>query len=139
MPHFSARAAVLLLVGAGLLRADTYLVLPFFNDSGRANIDWIGESIAESIREALSAQGMIAVSRQDRDEAFRRLSLQPSATLTLASVVRLGQSVDADEVVYGHFDLKAPADAARSRGSLQINSQVLDLKHLRQGPRFSEV
>lgn len=123
-----------------LLRADTYLVLPFFNDSGRANLNWIGESISEGIRDAVSAQGLLAVSRDDREEGCHRLALQCSGPpLTLASVVRVGQAVDADEVIYGHFDLKPAEDPKKSRGSLQIKAQVLDLKHLREGPRFTEL
>jgi len=139
MRFFSARAA-LLLFGVSLLRADTYLVLPFFNESGRPNLDWIGESIGEAILDGISSQGMLAVARDDREEAYHRLSLQPSGSpLTLASVVRLGQSVDAEEVIYGTFDLKAADDPKKSRGSLHIQAQILDLKQFRQGPRFSEV
>src|SRR5579884_332144 len=131
--------AALLLLGTSLLRADTYLVLPFFNDSGRANIDWIGESIADAVHDALTSASLLAVSRDDREEAYERLSLRSSAgPLTLASVVRIGQAVDADEVIYGHFDLKPADDPKKSRGSLKINAQVLDLKHLHEGPRFSE-
>ena len=32
------------------VRADTVLVLPFFNLSNSTNLDWIGESIAETVR-----------------------------------------------------------------------------------------
>ena len=46
-------------------RADTYLVLPFFNTSKSANLNWIGESLAETLRESLSSEGLITL---DRDE-----------------------------------------------------------------------
>lgn len=128
-----------LAVSAPLARADTYLVLPFFNDSGTASLTWIGESIADTIHDAVASQGLMAVSRDDREEAYHRLSLRSSAgALTVASVLRLGQAVDADEVIYGHFDLKPAGDPKKSRGSLSITAQVLDLKHLHEGPRFSE-
>ena len=124
---------------AALLRADTYLVLPFFNESGSANLNWIGESIADTIHDAVASQGLMVISRDDREETYHRLSLRSSAgPLTLASVMRIGQSADADEVIYGHFDLKAASDPKKSRGSLSISAQVLDLKHLHQGPAFSE-
>src|ERR1700694_6015199 len=67
-------------------RADTVLVLPFFNLSNSANLDWIGESFAETIRESLAGQGVLALSREDRQEAFRRLSIRPYALLTRASL-----------------------------------------------------
>ena len=51
-------------------RADTVLVLPFFNVSNSASLDWIGESIAETIRESLVAQGVLALDREDRQEGI---------------------------------------------------------------------
>src|ERR1700686_229856 len=86
-------------------RADTVLVLPFFNLSNSANLDWIGESFAETIRESLAAQGVLALTREDRQEAFRRLSVRPYALLTRASVIKLAESLDAGQVVLGQYSL----------------------------------
>jgi tetratricopeptide (TPR) repeat protein len=121
-------------------QAATYLVLPFFNVSKSSNLDWIGESLAESVREALSSEGLMALDRDDRIEAYSRLSLRPYTLLTKASVVKVGQELDAEQVVFGQYDLKTIADStAKSRGSLQITARVLDLKHIKQGPEFREV
>ena len=35
--------------------ADNFLVLPFFNSERSNNLDWVGESISEAIRDALAA------------------------------------------------------------------------------------
>jgi tetratricopeptide (TPR) repeat protein len=119
--------------------AENYLVLPFFNASRNTNLGWIGESVSESIREALSAQGVVTLEREERQEAYRRLGLRADANLTRATVVKIGQALDADHVVYGDFELQpAPAGAA-SRGSLKITAHVLDLRALSQGPEFSEI
>ena len=116
------------------------MVLPFFNLSKSANLNWIGESLAETLREALSSEGLMALDRDDRVEAYRRLSIRPYSLLTTASVVKLGEVVDAEQVVFGGFDLKAvPDSAVKSRGSLQITARFLDLKHMQQGPEFREV
>ena len=122
-----------------VLRAATFVVLPFFNVSHRANLDWIGESLAESVREALSSEGLMALDRDDRVEVYRRLSIRPYALLTKASIVRVGEELDAEQVIFGQFDLKAVPDTAKSKGSLQITARVLDLQHVRQGPEFREV
>ncbi len=125
---------------ATLARADTVVVLPFFNGSGTPSLDWIGESVAESVREAFASQGIIALSRDDREEAYRRLQFHSHVTLTLASVVRLGQSLDADQVIYGEFDLKpGPPAGPKTRGTLTITAHVLNLKQSREGPKYSEV
>jgi tetratricopeptide (TPR) repeat protein len=123
-----------------LVRADTVLVVPFFNGSGTPSLDWIGESVAETMREAFASQGIIALSRDDREEAYRRLQFHSHVTLTLASVIRLGQSLDADKVIYGEFNLKpGPPSGPKTRGTLTITAHVLDLKGAREGPKFSEV
>jgi len=121
-------------------RAATYVVLPFFNVSKRPNLDWIAESLAESVREALSSEGLMALDRDERVEVYRRLSIRPYTLLTKASIVRIGEELDAGQVIFGQFDLKpVPDSAAKSRGSLQITARVLDLEHMKQGPEFREV
>ncbi len=82
----------------------------------------------------------MALDRDDRIEAYSRLSLRPYTLLTKASVVKIGEELDAEQVIFGQYDLKTIADpTAKSRGSLQITARVLDLKHVKQGPEFREV
>src|ERR1700735_2335204 len=120
-------------------QAATYLVLPFFNVSKNPNLDWMGESLAESVREALSSEGLMALDRDERMEAFSRLSLRPYSLLTKASVVKIGEELDAELVIFGQYDVRpVPDSPAGSRGSLRISARVLDLKHVKQGPEFSE-
>jgi tetratricopeptide (TPR) repeat protein len=127
---------------AGLLRADTVLVLPFFNHSKTASLDWIGESIAETVRDALASQNVLVLDRDDRLEAYRRLSLRPGAELTRASIMKIGESLDASRVIYGEYDVTPaeppPAGKPPSRGSLRITARLIDLKRLRRGPEFTE-
>jgi len=121
-------------------QAATYLVLPFFNVSKNSNLDWIGESLAESVREALSSEGLMALDRDDRMEAYSRLSLRPYTLLTKASVVKIGEELDAELVVFGQYEVQASPDSGtKSHGSLQITARVLDLKHVKQGPEFREM
>ena len=122
-----------------MARAATFVVLPFFNVSHQPNLDWIGESLAESVQEALSSQGLMAFDRDDRVEVYRRLSIRPYALLTKASIVRIGEELDAEQVIFGQFDLKPVPNSVKSRGSLQITARVLDLQHVREGPEFREV
>jgi hypothetical protein len=127
-------------------RAATYLVLPFFNLSKDPNLDWMGESLAESVREALSSEGLMALNRDDRIEAYSRLSLRPYSLLTKASVVKVGEELDAEQVIFGQYDVKPAPDSAqaapdaagkdgeRKGASLLITARVLDLKRLKEGP-----
>lgn len=132
--------ALALLFGiSGAARADNFLVLPFFNQSSDKNLNWIGDSLAEDVRDALAAQGLVALDRPDRNEAYQRLSIRPYTVLTKASVVKIGQALDAEQVVYGEYDLAKAVEGSKSRGSLRITAHVLDLKHMKQGPEFGEV
>ena len=147
----------LLFCGNAAALADSLLVLPFFNESTSQNIDWIGESIAETIRESLASQGVLVLSREDRLEAYRRLSIRPNAVLTHASIIKLGEALDASQVIYGRYELAsqqtrdaslvAPPPAGVSaaqthapvRDSLRIGARILDLKRTRQGPELEEI
>jgi len=122
------------------LRAETALVLPFFNHSKSANLDWVGESIAESIGDSLASERLLVLEREDRLEAYRRQSLRPGAELTHASIIKLGESLDASTVVYGAYEL-LPADpgSGPSKGSLRITARILDLKHTHQSGEFGEL
>jgi len=146
----------LLLCGNAAALADTVLVLPFFNESTSQNIDWIGEGIAETIRESLASQGVLVLSREDRLEAYRRLSIRPNAVLTRASIIKLGEALDASQVIYGHYEITEPhpraglsstppagagagQPAVSARDSLHMGARILDLKRTRQGPEFEEI
>jgi tetratricopeptide (TPR) repeat protein len=136
MQRFLAVMALL----CGATRAQTVLVLPFFNHSKSSSLDWIGESISESVHDALASEGLIVLDRADRLEAYRRLSLRPGAELTHASMIKAGDALDAARIVYGDFDLLPPgAGAPQSRGTLRINARIIDLKETRQGPAFSQL
>src|SRR5579863_937358 len=128
---------LLLVLGSSGLRADTELVLPFFNHSKSANLDWIGESISETVRDALASEGLLVLDRLDRLEAYRRLSLRPGAEVTHASIIKIGESLDASNVIYGFYELLPPPPGKeQSKGSLRITARILDLKHTRQSPTF---
>jgi tetratricopeptide (TPR) repeat protein len=118
---------------------ETALVLPFFNHTSTPSLDWVGESIAESIHDSLSSEGLLVLDRAERMEAYRRLSLRPGAELTHASILKVGESLDASRVIYGYYEL-FPAEPGNgpSKGSLRITARVMDLKHTRQSPQFSE-
>ena len=136
MPRFF----VLVLCFCGFLQGSTGLVVPFFNHSSSPNLDWIGESIAESVRDSLASEGLLVLDRDDRLEAYRRLSLRPGAELTHASIIKIGELLDASNVIYGYYELLAPpADNPQSKGALRITGRIMDLKNSRQAPAFIEL
>src|SRR5689334_18393115 len=115
------------------LRADTALVLPFFNHSSSANLDWIGESISEAVHDSLESEGLLALDRADRLEAYRRLSVRPGADLTHASIMKIGQALDASRVIYGTYEMGPSEPGKQLKATLRITGHIIDLKHASQG------
>jgi len=131
------------------LFAGTAAVLPFANRTAtatpsQANMDWIGESIAETVRDALGPRGVVTLSREEVEEAYRHLNLRPRGVLTGGSVLKIGEALDAEQVIYGTFEFSGElppdpsASSAPQRGSLKISARIFDRRRLRQGPEFIE-
>ena len=133
------RLLALLVFFTGVLHSETALVLPFFNQTKSGNLDWVGESIAESVRDSLASEGLLALDREDRLEAYRRLSLRPGAELTHASILKIGESLDASTVIYGFYELLPAEPGKETKGSLRITARILDLKRTRLGALYSEL
>jgi tetratricopeptide (TPR) repeat protein len=130
-----------LVAGAIPLFAQNATVLPFANVSpSHSSMDWIGESIAETMRAAFSARGVLTLERDRIGEAYRRLQLRERTQLTEASLLKLGEVLDAEQVVHGTFSF-APSVAGNpsgSKGSLKIEARVSDRRRLRQSAVFTE-
>ena len=117
----------------------TVLVLQFHNSSQYPDLNWVGESIAETLKDELSGQNEIVFGREARTEALRRLSLRPGADYTKATLIRLGQSLDADYVCYGTYDSMLPAGISELKNSsIQVSAHFIDLKKLHAGPDLAE-
>jgi tetratricopeptide (TPR) repeat protein len=133
------------LMAAGALQAETAVVLPFTNrtsaaDPAQASLDWIGESIAETVRDAIGARGVVTLSRPEVDEAYRLLNLRRAGALTQASMLKIGEALDAEQVVYGSIAFTPDPSAAHgvAEGSLKIAARVFDRRRFRQSAEFTE-
>ncbi len=119
--------------------AATVLVLQFHNSSQYSDLNWVGESISEKLKDEFSAQDEIVFGREARAEALRRLTLRPGADYTKATLIRLGQSLDADYVCYGTYDATLPPGTTELKNSsIQVNAHMIDLRKLHDGPDYSE-
>ncbi len=148
------RAAFALSAGAIPLFAQNTAVLPFSNVSREsaiknpANMDWIGESIAETLRAAFTSRGVLTLERDRITEAYQRLNLRERTELTEASILKVGEVLDAEQIVHGTFSFipavaglpgaSANASASSSKGSLKIQARVSDRRHLRESAVFEE-
>lgn len=141
MARVSALLTVLAAILAGEAAAQTVptvqappirrlLVLPFENAGREPRVFWLGEGSAVLLTDDLLALGMPAFSRDDRLRAFERLGVPGVASLSHATVIRLGRSLGASQVIIGEFELSA--------GQLTVRARAIRLDTGRLTPEIAE-
>jgi tetratricopeptide (TPR) repeat protein len=95
--------------------AERVLVMPFENSSRQARLSWMGEGAAILLAQALDAFNVDAMGHDERVRAFERLQVPARASLSRASVIRIGELVGAADVVIGSFLLEGDTLELRAR------------------------
>ena len=117
----------------------TVLVVQFYNGSPFRDLNWVGESVAETLRGEFSAASQIVLERDSLQEAMRHLSLRPDANFTKATLIRLGQTLDADYICYGSYQANLPVGHTELKeSSVQLTAHYIDLRKLHDGPDIAE-
>jgi predicted Zn-dependent protease/TolB-like protein len=91
------------------------IVVPFDNPTQEARLAWMREGAAILLSETLAGAGEIVIDREERLQAFDRLQLPASATLSRASTIRVGLAVSASLVISGTVAMQADQLVARAR------------------------
>lgn len=133
--------------------AETWLVAPFSNRSADQQLDWIGESAAETIREALADFAAPVVSREQRLDAMKRLSMPLYSAVSVATWIKVTEKTGAGRLIHGevHFTPaaevpalpvtvlgKTDAEPVPSRGTLRVVARVMDIARPAQLAEFVE-
>ena len=82
------------------------LVVPFENTRREPRLTWLGEASALLLADELHARGLPAITRDERVRAFDQLHLPVAASLSRATVIKVGQLLGASEVIAGSFRLE---------------------------------
>jgi predicted Zn-dependent protease len=102
------------------------LVVPFENVKAEGKYYWVSEAAATLVTRNLESLGVGAVAREQRVQAFDRLQLPPAAPLTEATIIRLGQTIGAAQVVLGSFSV--------DDGELRVKARAIRLDTGRMRP-----
>jgi tetratricopeptide (TPR) repeat protein len=111
-------------------RAGTVLVFPFENASHEAGLDWLGEGLSELTVERLEGRGPHLLSRQERLDVLERMGLPAGAPLSLATMFKVAQQADADQVIVGRY--------VSDGNTLTVSARVLRLGALSLSPEFAQ-
>jgi tetratricopeptide (TPR) repeat protein len=109
------------------------LVMPFDNVKRDASIVWLGEAEAVLLTDDLNAIGAAAITRDERREAFERLQVPGTATLTDATAIRIGQLVGASDVITGSLQLEGSTLVVHARG-LALEAGRISHDVIERGP-----
>jgi tetratricopeptide (TPR) repeat protein/TolB-like protein len=77
------------------------LVIPFENTQHDPRVFWLSEAAAILLADELNARGLPAIARDERARAFEQLHLPLSASLSRATIIKVGNVVGASEVIVG--------------------------------------
>jgi TolB-like protein len=79
------------------------LVFPFDNGSRDANLEWLGEGLAEITVERLEDRRVSVLSRQERLSALEKMGLPATAEFSHATMIKVAAEADADDVIFGRY------------------------------------
>lgn len=88
--------------------ADTVMILPFENDSKKADFNWVGESLADSLSDLLKVPSLNVVSNQERKIIQQRLRVPLTILPSLATSLKLAREAKATLLIAGKYNI-APA------------------------------
>jgi tetratricopeptide (TPR) repeat protein len=89
--------------------------MPFDNVKREARMFWLGEAASVLLTDDLTALGSEVVTRQERQQTFRRLQVPPAAALTDATLIRIGQVVGAARIAVGTLHVEEGSLVVRAR------------------------
>jgi tetratricopeptide (TPR) repeat protein len=110
----------LLSCSSSLAQLQTVVILPFANQSKHAGLHWMSESFPELLEDRLKWPKLNVLGRDERLLAFDRIGIPYSSSLSQASLIKVGQELDADILVLGSFD----SDGTQ----MKATASILDLR-----------
>ncbi len=112
--------------GAAAHQQGIYLVFPFENVGASPRFDWLSEGLEELTIQRLSAAGEQVYSHAGRLAELERNGLLRSSKVSRATMLHIGEDLDADFVVFGRFSANG--------NSLTIESRILKVSPARLLP-----
>ena len=85
--------------------ADTVMILPFENTSGKPEFNWVGESFALSLSELLRVPSLNVVSNSERKIVQQRLRIPLSSLPSLATSLKFARESNATLLISGKYDI----------------------------------
>jgi len=134
--RLAAAALALVIAGCAVARAQPAgptLVMPFDRAGDDSPLYWLGEGAAILLADDLNALGVSSLTRPERVDAFDLLGLPVSASLSRATVIKVGEVLGASAVVSGAIEIQDTRLSVRAR-RIDLDSGRLEDEVVEQGP-----
>jgi len=119
--HFSSPAASTPSTVAGA-PSISLAIMPFYNASGDASLDWLGGSLAEMLGSDIGGSSSVRMVSADRlQQVLGDLHLSANSQVDGATIKRVAEFTNAQTVIYGQF--------IKAGSVIRINTTVMDLAH----------
>lgn len=97
-------------------------IVPFYNASGDASLDWLGASIPEMLASDIGGSAQLRMVSQDRlQQVLEDLHLSTTSQMDVATLRRVAEFTSAQTIIYGTYIKAGPA--------IRITTTVLDVAH----------
>ncbi|MFZ0633091.1 MAG: tetratricopeptide repeat protein [Acidobacteriaceae bacterium] len=95
-------------------------IMPFYNASGDASIDWLGGSLAEMLGTDIGGSAQVRMVSPDRlQQVLQDLHVSANSQADLGTLHRVAEFTSAQTIIFGQYIKAGPA--------IRINTTVLDL------------
>jgi len=116
--RLAAAVLAVVLAGGAVGRAQSAgptLVMPFDRAGDDSPLYWLGEGAAILLADDLNALGVSSLTRPERVDAFDLLGLPVAASLSRATVIKVGEVLGASAVVSGAIEIQDTTLSVRAR------------------------
>jgi tetratricopeptide (TPR) repeat protein len=97
---------VFILISSPIFAFQSVVFLPFGNDSESQQIYLLGEGFSESLSEEMLLKDVYVIQRPERMAAYDSLRLPYVGHLSRATMLKIGENLAADYVVFGSYKLE---------------------------------
>jgi tetratricopeptide (TPR) repeat protein len=107
-------------------------IMPFYNASGDASMDWLGGSLAEMLSTDIGGSSAVRMVSPDRlQQVLGDLHLTANSQVDAATLKRVAEFTNAQTIVFGQF--------IKAGSAIRINTTVMDLAHDAQSTVTTDV
>jgi tetratricopeptide (TPR) repeat protein len=97
-------------------------IMPFYNTSGDASLDWLGSSLAEMLGSDIGQSAQVRMVSQDRlQQVLKDLHLSANSPVDVPTLKRVAGFTNAQTIIFGQY--------IKAGSQIRVNTTILDLAH----------